>query len=194
MSEEIIRRLREELQLPAEWRQDRPWIDVEQLRSARWPRKLKPEQTVAVDPYVPEDGKRWVSPRWEILIANLDQIGYKVLATGLPVPGQRDEQLMRAASSLSVKMKLAQRVWMISRCRMWIGPDSLWRHVAAAVNVPQVIVCPQGEADGPVYEDTMVAVPSGKPAESETLGPLSVTVVADAVVQTLKKLGDRAER
>jgi hypothetical protein len=180
-TDDLIARIQQELGLSVSIRDGRPFLDLSDVGDVKWPRKLVPETCVAVDPYADDPERRWVFPRYEILIANLDYIGFNAIAVGHPARDQKDERLLRVAADFAGKFSPFKTAVVISKCRLWIGPDTLWRHVAAAVGTPQLVVVPRGVADQPIYSDTTVVVAKGKRTESEALGPLSVAEVAEAV-------------
>ncbi len=166
-----------------------PVVDTEKLKQVRWPRKVNPALCVAIDPYGPDAKRRWPVPRFEILIANLDSIGLKAVAVGVPGQDQSDERLCRAVADFTKKSDLRAQASVISKCIMWIGHDTPHRHIAAAVGVPQLVLLPHGEESEPSYSNTCFVKPSKGPVESKVLGPLSVTDAAEAVTDMLKKLG-----
>lgn len=167
----------------------RPVLDISAVKGPRWPRKVNPAICVAIDPYGPDAKRRWPVPRFEILIANLDSIGLKSVAVGVPGADQADENLCRVVADFSASTDLKSQAEAISKCMLWIGHDTPRRHLAAAVGVPQVVLLPQGEETEPSYEDTVFVTPSKGPVESKVLGPLSVTDAAEAVTKLLRKLG-----
>jgi ADP-heptose:LPS heptosyltransferase len=185
---DLVARFREELGLDIEWIDGRPRLDVSQVRGLRWPRKVTPELAICMDPYVAGDTAGWPLPRFEILIANVDTIGLKVAACGVPEAGQADEKLLRAAADFSGKPPLKQAK-AISETLLWIGHDTIWRHVAAAVGVPQVVIAVDGNTSEPRYADTHFVLPGKEAAESKALGPVSVTDVATVVSEIIKQAG-----
>ncbi|MBU1636767.1 hypothetical protein KKC97_03795, partial [bacterium] len=129
----------------------------------------------------------WPVPRFEILIANLDSIGLKSVAVGVPGLDQADESLSRVVADFSAKVDLRNQAAAISKCILWIGHDTPRRHLAAAVGTPQLVLLPHGEESEPSYSDTLFVKPSRGPVESKVLGPLSVTDAAEAVQKLLKR-------
>lgn len=181
--EEIARRIRELLGVELSWElSGRPRIECE-LPRINWPRGMQGETTVALDP---ADGAHftWPTPRFEILIANLESIGYKTVSTGVAVDG---EALNRAHWNLSRERKLLKIIAAIRASVLWVGHDTLWRHIAAAVATPQVVLTNGTPLSGPVYPDTNVVSSRGGRAESAALGPLSVKEVSEAILSVLKR-------
>jgi ADP-heptose:LPS heptosyltransferase len=167
----------------------RPVLDITAVKGPRWPRKLNPGLCVAIDPYGPDATRRWPVPRFEILIANLDSIGLKAVAVGVPGSDQDDEHLSRVVADFTRKTDLLSQAEAISKCILWIGHDTPRRHLAAAVGIPQLVLLPAGDETEPAYNDTVFVKPVKGPVESKALGPLSVSVAAEAVTDMLKKLG-----
>lgn len=160
-----------------------PEISAEDLPRAKWPRALKPEETVVMDPSGDSATFCWPLPRFEILVANLDAIGFKVAGTGTTPDG---ETILRAQWDLSQERKLLKRAAVIRESRLWIGHDTIWRHVAAALGTPQVVLQGPRAIEGLIYADTHVAGSSGARAESKALGPLSVKEVSELILSALK--------
>lgn len=162
----------------------RPKLDLGKLPKPRWPKKLSPERTVVLDITPAENGEQWPTPRFEILIANLDSIGIAALQVGDP----GCERLGRA-NDYFVKDAPDQRAALIGEALLWIGMDTSWRLAAAALDKPQVVIAHSRSAVQPCFEDTFI-VDAGKHApESKVLGPISVTSVAEAVIKALKSIG-----
>ena len=185
----LIAHLKQECGVEVSLVDGRPSLDISSVKGPRWPRKVNPSLCVAIDPYGPDASRRWPVPRFEILIANLDSIGLKAVAVGVPGSDQADENLSRVVADFSVKKGLLSQAQAISKCILWIGHDTPRRHLAAAVGTPQLVLLPRGEESEPNYSDTYFVKPSKGPVESKALGPLSVTDAAEAVTGMLKQLG-----
>jgi ADP-heptose:LPS heptosyltransferase len=186
---DLVTRIRQELALDVSIQDGRPCLDLSMVKEARWPRKVNPAVCIAIDPYGPDARHRWPLPRFEILIANLDSIGLKAIAVGIPGPDQSDERLIRVVADFSVRYEALAQAGVIAKCIMWIGHDTVRRHIAAAVGIPQIVLLPSGDGTEPVYNDTVFVRPGSGKAESKVLGPLSVANVAEAVTSVLKNLG-----
>jgi ADP-heptose:LPS heptosyltransferase len=183
---ELLKRLSQELNLDVILRDGRPRLDLTSVSGPRWPRKLVPEICVAIDPYELQSHRSWPLPRFEILIANLDSIGLKAVAVGIPGEAHQTEKLLRVATDFSNRKRAIHQAHVISKCMLWVGHDTLWRHVAAAVGTPQIVIALEGSVSEPCYEDTVVVFPGKAKAESKALGPLGVTEVAEAITNWLK--------
>jgi ADP-heptose:LPS heptosyltransferase len=189
---DLVTRIRQELALDVSMKDGRPCLDLSMVKDARWPRKVNSAVCIAIDPYGPDAERRWPLPRFEILIANLDSIGLKAVAVGIPGADQSDERLARVVADFSDRYDAVTQAGVISKCIMWVGHDTVRRHIAAAVGIPQVVLLPDGGETIPAYGDTIFVKPSSGKAESKVLGPLSVADVAEAVTAVLKKLGAQA--
>ncbi|MBU0692746.1 hypothetical protein KKH18_13160 [bacterium] len=183
----LIAHLKQECGVEVSLESGRPVLDISAMKGPRWPRKVNPALCVAIDPYGPDAKRRWPVPRFEILIANLDSIGLKSVAVGVPGLDQADESLSRVVADFSAKVDLRNQAAAISKCILWIGHDTPRRHLAAAVGTPQLVLLPHGEESEPSYSDTLFVKPSRGPVESKVLGPLSVTDAAEAVQKLLKR-------
>lgn len=158
-------------------------LDRAGLSLPKWPKKLDPARCVVIDTSEARDGFSWPTPRFEILIANLDAIGLTAVQIGSPA----SEKLQRAQQHFA-RLEPAERAAVIDHTLLWIGHDTCWRYAAAALGKPQVIIASQ-KIIGPVWPNTFQADSSRGKAESTALGPVSVTAVATAVRDALKKLG-----
>lgn len=158
------------------------------LEHPRWPNKLDPKLTAVIDTSPTTDGEFWSTPRFEILIANLDSVGIKVVQVGDP----ESERLARA-NHVFRKLSNAQRAGVISDAMLWIGMNTPWRFVAAALNKPQVVIAGSKLDVAPHWKDTFIVDATKHEPESKALGPISVTSVADSVTKALKQLGKAAK-
>ncbi|MBU1638173.1 hypothetical protein KKC97_10965, partial [bacterium] len=150
----LIAHLKQECGVEVSLESGRPVLDISAMKGPRWPRKVNPALCVAIDPYGPDAKRRWPVPRFEILIANLDSIGLKSVAVGVPGLDQADESLSRVVADFSAKVDLRNQAAAISKCILWIGHDTPRRHLAAAVGTPQLVLLPHGEESEPSYSDT----------------------------------------
>ena len=162
----------------------RPKIVRPQIGSPKWPHKLDPLRTVVMDTTPTADGEFWPTPRFEILIANLDSVGIAVVQVGDP----SSERLARANHHFK-KLSSADRAGVISKSLLWVGMNTSWRIVAAALNKPQIVIATAKSQVEPRWQDTFVVDASAHAPESKALGPISVTSVAEAVSTALKQFG-----
>lgn len=160
----------------------------EGVERPRWPGKLDPSKTVVMDTSPTQDGEFWPAPRFEILIANLDSVGIKVVQVGDPA----SERLARA-DHVFRKLNASERAGVISEALLWIGMNTSWRYIAAALNKPQVVIVSSRDDVKPSWNDTFIVDAASHKAESKTLGPISVTSVAEAATKALKQLGIAAQ-
>lgn len=162
----------------------RPKILGPALGKPKWPHKLAHHRTVAIDTTPTADGEFWPTPRFEILIANLDAVGISVIQIG----DATSERLARANHHYR-KLANPERAGVIANCLLWIGMNTPWRFVAAALDKPQIVIASAQSHIEPRWKDTYVVDASSHAPESKTLGPISVTAVAAAVTSALKQLG-----
>lgn len=162
----------------------RPVVVRPALGNPKWPNKLAHHRTVVMDTSPTSDGEFWPTPRFEILIANLDAVGISVVQVGDP----SSERLARANHHYK-KLTNAERAGVISNCLLWIGMNTPWRIIAAALNKPQIVIASSQSMVEPRWQDTFVVDASSHPPESKALGPISVTSVAEAVSNALKQIG-----
>jgi heptosyltransferase-3 len=86
--------------------------------------------------------KRWTADGWRALAAVLSRRGLKVVATGGPSPQERayldgvfgGADVLRADGLLDWR----QLAGLLSRARLYVGPDTSVTHLAAATGVPAV--------------------------------------------------------
>ncbi|MBK6765865.1 MAG: hypothetical protein IPG71_05900 [bacterium] len=162
----------------------RPRLEAAKLPTPKWPSKLEPHRTVVLDTSPSADGEFWPTPRFEILIANLDAVGISAVQVG----DASSDRLARATHRFP-KLAPAERAAVINKALLWVGLDTHWRIVAAALNKPQIVIAAAGVLVDPRWNDTFVANSSAHVPESKILGPISVTSVAEAVSAALKQLG-----
>lgn len=137
-----------------------------------------------MDTTATDDGEFWPTPRFEILIANLDSVGITVVQVGDP----SSERLARANHHFK-KLSSPDRAGVISMSLLWIGMNTPWRIVAAALGKPQIVIAASKAQVEPRWSDTLVVDASAHAPESKALGPISVTSVAEAVSAALKQFG-----
>lgn len=184
---QLLARVRSELQLSVQLTSaGKIELDASCFSLPKWPKKLDPQRCVVIDTTAAADGYAWPTPRFEILIANLDSIGLAVVQVGDP----SSEKLQRAQQHF-VRLAPPERAAVIQHAQLWIGHDTLWRTVAAAVGKPQVVIALNKIV--PVWKNTFVVDSAGHAPESAALGPVSVTSVATAVRDALKQLGVPAQ-
>jgi heptosyltransferase III len=87
--------------------------------------------------------KTWTAAGWRDVGQWLMAEGYRVVLTGGPDALERDYVASIAASlpgavNLAGKLSLAETGYILSRARLYIGPDTAVTHLAAAVNTPVV--------------------------------------------------------
>lgn len=161
----------------------KPRLDRANLSLPKWPKKLDPARCVVIDTTKARDGFSWPTPRFEILIANLDAIGLTAVQIGSPA----SEKLQRAQQHFA-RLNPVECAAVIDHTLLWIGHDTCWRYAAAALGKPQVVIASH-KITGPVWPNTFQADATRSAAESKALGPVSVTAVATAVRDAMKKLG-----
>lgn len=162
----------------------RPKLISPPIGSPKWPHKLEPHRTVVMDTTPTDDGEFWPTPRFEILIANLDSVGISVVQVGDP-----SSDFLARANHHYKKLSSADRAGVIAQSLLWIGMNTPWRIVAAALNKPQIVIAAAKSQVEPRWQDTFVVDASAHAPESKALGPISVTSVAEAVSSALKQIG-----
>lgn len=161
-----------------------PSLPTTSIKLPKWPSKLDPIRTVVMDTSPTHDGEFWPTPRFEILIANLDSVGIAVVQVGDP----SSERLARANHHFH-KLSSAERAGVIDHALLWIGVNTPWRIIAAALSKPQVVIAASKDQLEPRWINTFVTDAQAYAPESKALGPISVTAVAEAVNQALKHIG-----
>ncbi len=154
------------------------------LGSPKWPNSLAHHRTVVMDTTPTEEGEFWPAPRFEILIANLDALGISVIQVGDPT----SDRLSRATYHYK-KLSSEDRAGVISMCLLWIGLNTTWRIIAAAVGKPQIVIAYSESQVMPRWDNTFVANAKAHAPESKALGPISVMSVAEATTNALKFVG-----
>ncbi|MCC6476175.1 hypothetical protein IT157_03895 [bacterium] len=187
--EEISSAIQKLLGVEPEWSTDgSPRLEKSILRELKWPKNISPLSTVVMDTLPGPKGESWPEPRFEILIANLDSVGLKSVQCG----GSSETKLGRALHDFS-KLSSPDRAAVISGACMWIGMESPWRWIAAALDTPQVVIT--GLSDSTlIWKDTFVVRQGKHAAESSALGPISVTDVAEAATLAMKFAMKKASR
>lgn len=133
------------------------------------------------------DGEFWPTPRFEILIANLDSVGISVVQVGDP-----SSEFLARANHHYKKLAPSDRAGVISQTLLWIGMNTQWRFIAAALGKPQIVIASSSAQVDPRWNDTYIVDATTHAPESKALGPISVTSVAEAVTKALKKIGAAA--
>ena len=185
LDSDLVTRIQDSLGIELEFStQGRPKIVRPPLGSPKWPHKLDPLRAVVMDTTPTDDGEFWPTPRFEILIANLDSVGISVVQVGDP-----SSEFLARANHHFKKLSSADRAGVISMSLLWIGMNTPWRYVAAALGKPQIVIAASKSQVEPNWPDTFVVDASAHAPESKALGPISVTSVAEAVSTALKKFG-----
>jgi len=85
--------------------------------------------------------KQWTRDGWRALAAGLGQRGLHIVATGGPDPTER-EYLNAVWDGIVAVQQLdwPQLVGLISRARVYVGPDTSVSHLAAATDCPTVVL------------------------------------------------------
>lgn len=91
------------------------------------------ERTIAVDVWASHEARRW--HRYIELAHALGQAGWRIIEVG-----KHDGPRIQCIGSYLNKLTVRQTASLISKCTLYLGNDSGLFHLAAAVNVPQVIV------------------------------------------------------
>lgn len=183
--QDIAARIRSTLNLDITFNDaGRPHLDSATLPTPKWPSKLEPHRTVVLDTSPSADGEFWPTPRFEILIANLDSVGIAAVQVG----DAASERLERASHRYT-KLSSSERAAVIHKALLWVGLDTPWRFIAAALGKPQIVIAASGVHVDPRWKDTFVVDSTAHSPESKVLGPISVTSVAEAVSAALKQLG-----
>jgi heptosyltransferase-3 len=88
--------------------------------------------------------KQWAAPRWRELAAALAARGLTVIATGGPDPEERrylDEVWTGArVTRLDGQLNWPQLTGLLSKARVYVGPDTSVTHLAAATGIPTVAI------------------------------------------------------
>lgn len=187
--EEISAAIHELLGVDVTWSADgRPQIDRQLLRDVKWPKNVPAQSAVVIDASPGLSKESWPEPRFEILIANLDSVGLKSVQCG----GSEEAKLGRALHDFS-KLSSLDRAAVIGGACIWIGMESAWRWIAAALNTPQVVIAGLSDTSF-TWKDTFVVKQGEHAAESSALGPISVTDVAEAATLAMKFSMKQAKR
>ncbi len=166
----------------------RPRLESANLPAPKWPHKLEPHRTVVLDTSPSDDGEFWPTPRFEILIANLDAVGIAAVQVG----DASSDRLARANHHFA-KLKPAERAAVLDKALLWVGLDTPWRFIAAALGKPQIVIAASKQQIDPRWKDTFVVDAAAHAPESKALGPISVTSVAEAISTALKQIGATAK-
>ncbi|MBL0063389.1 MAG: hypothetical protein IPP40_18370 [bacterium] len=79
LESDLVTRVHDSLGIELEFDpQGRPKLIRPPLGSPKWPHTLEPLRTVVMDTTPTDDGEFWPTPRFEILIANLDSVSITV--------------------------------------------------------------------------------------------------------------------
>jgi heptosyltransferase-3 len=88
--------------------------------------------------------KMWHASGWSALAQWLADQGIRVVLTGSTAPDEMAyvedvcRKLPASALNLSGQLSLAENAYLVSRARLYVGPDTALTHMAAALGVPTV--------------------------------------------------------
>lgn len=105
-----------------------------------------PENTAfaVLHPYPKFNYKMWRDEGWTALASSLSARGLHIVITGGPDPAegaylrQLLERLPAATVNLAGRLTLAETACLLSRARIYIGPDTATTHLAAAIGTPTI--------------------------------------------------------
>lgn len=113
-----------------------------------------PAPVIAIDPGAGWPTRRWPEVRFGELAVKLSGLGYMVVQVG-----SGRQTLSGVTHNLVGRLKLRALARFLGRCALYIGNDSGYFHVAAAVGCPHVTIYgPTRNTCGP-YPDTVPVVP-----------------------------------
>lgn len=115
-----------------------------------------PKGTIAIDPGAGWPTRRWGYQKFEQLALQLKASGYRIIQVG-----SREEHTLDAADEVLVdQLDIRQVARVIGACALFVGNESGYYHMAAAVGTPHVILYgPTRHTAGP-YSTTTPLVPA----------------------------------
>lgn len=158
-----------------------------------------PGPMIAVDPGAGWPSRRWPEARFGELTSRLAALGYTILQVGW----QGADALPGVAHNLVSRLRLRAVARLLGRCALFIGNDSGYFHVAAAVGCPHVTVYGMTRRTCGPYPGTVAVVPPtecrstcselcgrsepGHPGISHCMDEISVDQVLAAAQQALAR-------
>jgi heptosyltransferase-3 len=88
--------------------------------------------------------KMWSREGWIALVQHLSAQGLQLVLSGSGEPAERDyigslaAALPAATVNLSGALPLSALAWLLSRARLYVGPDTAITHMAAALGIPTI--------------------------------------------------------
>jgi len=143
MALQLARRLGLELQYAFKMR----WTnhDISQVNEILLNHSILPDQSFAVMHIYPKFAyKMWSPEAWISLITWLNQQNIQVILTGSSDPDEMlyikklMSNLPTATINLAGKLNFAQTAYLLNRARLFVGPDTVVTHLAAAVGTPSI--------------------------------------------------------
>jgi predicted O-methyltransferase YrrM len=132
-------------------KQEKDYRDLEELM-AGWPAPV-----IAIDPGAGWPTRRWPEERFGELALVLSKLGYQVVQVG-----SGRQTLAGVTHNMVGRMKLRDLARFLGRCALYVGNDSGYFHVAAAVGCPHVTIYgPTRNTCGP-YPGTVSVAPKSQ--------------------------------
>jgi heptosyltransferase-2 len=92
---------------------------------------------IVLHPFAGAKSKEWPIDRFQELIGRLKNIAYDILLVG----SKNDPGVFENVVDLRGKLSLPQLAYLVKRARLFTGLDSGPANIAAALNVPCIIIC-----------------------------------------------------
>jgi heptosyltransferase-3 len=122
----------------------RSYSIVPPTAGGRIPEFLEKWPYAVLHPYPKFTYKMWGQEGWKRLAQMLCRNGLKVVLTGGPESGEKEynQEIASAVDALDLtgKLTLAETADIISRARVFIGPDTGVTHMAAATGAPTIAI------------------------------------------------------
>jgi heptosyltransferase III len=150
-------------------------FDADPVPRLRIENTLKREHQLALHPGSGSEKKNWPEAKWYELIQKL--AGSRLLLVGGEAEEGRLERLAKAAPcEIARSLPLAELAARLMRCSLFIGHDSGISHLAAAVDLPTIVLW--GDTNDAVWK------PGGDVRLLKGLADISVDEVLSAVQST----------
>jgi heptosyltransferase-3 len=181
----IYLRLTEVLGIPPRGEVTVGWSAEDEAAVTRILDEAKPDGAFAVlHPSPKFNYKKWHETGWVEVARDLAERDFRIILTGGVDPGERVEvatlarRMPPGTVDTSGRLTLTQVACLLSRARIYVGPDTAVTHLAAAIGIPTVALY------GPSDPVTWGPWPKGFPPDRNPWAPVgSQTVGNVALVQ-----------